>query len=352
MNLHQLSADILDKLTNNEGIVVATIVSQQGSTPRGAGTKMVIFKSGEFVGTIGGGIFESLVVERSVQILAEHMPAFMAFDLTSQDLAATEMICGGRLEVFLDPLRPDEETVEVFRAWKELIAAGRAGVLITAVTRKDEEPLQVKRCLVDDSGATIGKPAFSLQDIGAALKKAQKEAVLQVEIQGRTTYLLEPTIKTKTAYLVGAGHVSRPTAHLAALTGFRVVVLDDRPEFANRNRFPEAADIVILQGYGNFAENLVVDEDSFIVIVTRGHLHDKEALAQALKTRAGYVGMIGSSRKRKTIYQALLNEGFTNEDIDRVHSPIGLSIGAETPEEIAVSIVAEMIQFRAAQDKD
>jgi len=125
------------------------------------------------------------------------------------------------------------------------------------------------------------------------------------------------------------------------------VVLDDRSEFANQERFPKADELRVLDRFENAFSGLSADSNSFLVILTRGHSHDRTVLAQALRTQAGYIGMIGSHRKRDTIYQSLRDEGFTNADLDRVHCPIGLDIGGETPEEIAVSIVAEMIEVHS-----
>jgi xanthine dehydrogenase accessory factor len=159
--------------------------------------------------------------------------------------------------------------------------------------------------------------------------------------------IIEPAAMPKAAFLFGAGHVAKPTAHLCALTGFYVTVLDDRKEFANADNFPDSHETRVLDSFENAFDSLHVDKDSFIVIFTRGHLHDRTVLAQALKTEAGYIGMIGSRKKRDNIYKALLRIGYEQRDIDRVHSPIGLGIGAQSPEEIAVSIVAEMIQKRA-----
>jgi xanthine dehydrogenase accessory factor len=134
---------------------------------------------------------------------------------------------------------------------------------------------------------------------------------------------------------------------MAAMVGFGVSVADDRGEYANRERFNDATEIRVLENFGNAFSGVAIGREDLIVILTRGHLHDKTVLAQALNTDAGYIGMIGSRKKRNAIYGALLKDGFSQADLDRVHSPIGLSIGAETPEEIAVSIVAEMIRHRA-----
>jgi xanthine dehydrogenase accessory factor len=161
---------------------------------------------------------------------------------------------------------------------------------------------------------------------------------------------VEPFISDPVLYVFGGGHVSSRIVPLASHVGFPTVVIDDRPEFADRLKFPNAKEVRLLE-FEHVMENLPVDSSSFLVIVTRGHLHDKHVLAQALRTDARYIGMIGSRRKRNIIYEKLLEEGFTKDDLSRVHSPIGLDIGAETPEEIAVSIVSELILKRAGGGK-
>jgi xanthine dehydrogenase accessory factor len=124
-------------------------------------------------------------------------------------------------------------------------------------------------------------------------------------------------------------------------------VLDDRSDFANSERFPKADQIIVIPSYDGLFAGLDIDRDSYLVIVTRGHLHDKTVLEQSLRTKAGYIGMIGSRRKQNLVYEELLGKGFTEDDLKRAHNPIGLDICAETPEEIAVSIVAELIKFRS-----
>ena len=147
--------------------------------------------------------------------------------------------------------------------------------------------------------------------------------------------------------LVGAGHVAACTAEAAARVGFQVTVMDDRAEFANRERFPQANSIRVLPGFRGCLNGLEIDQDSYIVIVTRGHMHDQDVLEQALATRAGYIGMIGSRRKRNAIYTQLLDKGITGAQLELVRCPIGMAIEADTPEEIAVSIVGELIYQRA-----
>jgi xanthine dehydrogenase accessory factor len=149
-------------------------------------------------------------------------------------------------------------------------------------------------------------------------------------------------------YIFGAGHVSQALAAVARIAGFRIFVLDDRGEFANRERFPDCYEVFVMDPITEIFQSRTFSREDMIVIVTRGHLQDQVVLETALKTRAGYIGMIGSKRKREMLYQTLRENGVHEEQIARVHSPIGLNIGAETPEEIAVSITAELIQQRAA----
>ncbi|MBN1689677.1 MAG: XdhC family protein, partial [Dehalococcoidia bacterium] len=138
---------------------------------------------------------------------------------------------------------------------------------------------------------------------------------------------------------------------LAVRVGFAAVVLDDRAEYANRERFALPAEVIVLKSFENCFEGLQIDDDSYVVIVTRGHVYDKTVLAQALHTKAGYIGMIGSIPKRDAIYRALLADGFTAQQLEKVHCPIGLKIDTETPAEIAVSIVGELIAQRAQKRK-
>jgi xanthine dehydrogenase accessory factor len=166
---------------------------------------------------------------------------------------------------------------------------------------------------------------------------------------GGHQYVVAPVRPPERVYIAGAGHVSQEIAPLAKHVGFHTVVIDDRENFASAERFPAAAEIFVCDEFTRIFDEASVTPGSSIVIVTRGHRFDREVLAQALRTKAGYIGMIGSARKKKSVYEALIEEGFSQKDLDRVHCPIGISIGAETPAEIAVSVVAELIQHRAVR---
>ncbi|MFW5640569.1 MAG: xanthine dehydrogenase accessory protein XdhC [Thermodesulfobacteriota bacterium] len=272
----QLEDRICRLLENSEDLVLASVLSQKGSTPRTAGTRMVIRRNGTILGTIGGGIVEARVMEAAPEVFETRTTTERSFDLTHPITDTMDMICGGHMTVRLEFIEATPENREKFK-----------------------QSLEESRRL------------------------------------------------HKTAFLFGAGHVSRQLAKLTQMVEFRTVVLDDRSEFANRDRFPGVDQVHVLDRFENTFSGLSTDSNSFIVILTRGHSHDRTVLAQALRTQAGYIGMIGSHRKRDTIYRSLRDEGFTTADLDRVHCPIGLDIGGETPEEIAVSIVAEMIEVRS-----
>lgn len=327
--------------------VMATIITREGSAPRTAGTKMII-SAVERIGTIGGGTLEARVENKAAAILAgRSAPVLMPFDLTPADTAAMDMICGGKGSVLLDLVTARDDNLTLFRKWAHILETRTSGWFVTVISAKEEEIEAVSHCVVDPEAEICGGP--SLDDeawkvIAAVARRASAMKVLQLD---GTLAVIEPAQPPTTVYFFGAGHVAQPSLHLAAMTGFRTVIIDDREDFANQERFPEANEIVVVADFDTAFEKLTVDDTSFIVIFTRGHHHDRNVLAQALKTEAAYIGMIGSKRKRDAIYASLLKDGFGRADIERVHSPIGLAINAETPEEIGVSIVAEMIQERA-----
>jgi xanthine dehydrogenase accessory factor len=335
-----------DLLTRGKTFVLATIVSHLGSTPRTSGSKMIVTADGRGIGTIGGGLLEAGVMARAVELIPLGQSAVMPFDLNYDTIASMDMICGGQAEVLLDCLRPGNAERAVFEKWRQILTEGAPGCFLTIVMAEGEAVDRVIHCLITAGGNIQG--IFPLTDFEREkiMAAAATPGVKTLAFDGAFV-VVEPAGRVCAAHFFGAGHVARPTAHLAALVGFRVHVYDDRREYANRERFPDAHAIHLLETFDQAFAGPAPGPDDFVVILTRGHLHDQNVLARALSTRAGYIGMIGSRKKRKTIYRNLIDQGISQADIDRVHAPIGLAIGAETPEEIAVSIVAELIAVRA-----
>jgi xanthine dehydrogenase accessory factor len=235
---------------------LATIIQVQGSIPSYESSKILVRDDGSIVGTVGGGCVEAEVWSVAQEVMREEKPRRLHFNLNSQPEYDNGLICGGSLDIFVEPI-----------------------------------------------------------------------------------------LATPTVYLFGGGHVSRYVAKVASVAGFDVVVSDDREAFASRERFPEACE-THAGPWEEVFPKLRVNDFSYLVLVTRGHKGDLTCLRWALTTPARYIGMIGSKRKFIEIAKVLESEGVPTEQIERVHSPIGLDIGALTPEEIAVAIVAEMIAVR------
>jgi xanthine dehydrogenase accessory factor len=248
--------EIVRVKAEGEEAALVTVVSATGSTPREEGTKMLVKLNGSILGTIGGGSLEAQIIDEAVKVIKQGKPKRLHMSLTAKEAEEEGMICGGELEVFIEPI------------------------------------------------------------------------------------LTSPTL-----YIFGGGHVSLPLAKMGKLLGFKIAVIDDRAEFASADRFPEA-DIILAEDFSKSFPQLKIDKSSYIVIVTRGHQHDEIVLEWAVGTPAKYVGMIGSKTKNETIFSHLMAKGITNQQLERVHAPIGLKIEAQTPEEIAVSILAEVIKVR------
>ena len=344
--MNKLVSAACELLKKGEAFVLATIVSHSGSIPRTSGSKMIVTADGRGVGTIGGGIIEAGAMRKAVELIGSRQSALIPFDLSEKSVATMDMICGGQADVLLDYIAPTSENRFVFDAWRDLFASGAIGSLVTLVKMEKDRIDAIHHGIVSARGEVQGKLPLSPVELDRVSAAASSLKINTLSIGGGFV-VVEPVGKICRALIFGAGHVAQPTARLAAMVGFSVLVADDREEFANADRFPEASDVRVLENFKDSFAGLKIDRDDYVVILTRGHLHDKTVLAEALKTQAGYIGMIGSRRKRDAIYSALFEEGFTQADIDRVHSPIGIDIDAETPEEIGVSIIGEMIQHRA-----
>jgi xanthine dehydrogenase accessory factor len=335
--------------------VLATIIQQAGPSPRGIGAKCLIRDDGSLVGTVGGGILEAQVQDRAKKVLDTHMPERLYFSLTGSDVAGTDMLCGGEVQVFLEPVSPlDPNQLAVIPEVIKILKQEGAGLIATLIDQTRWQGDQAPKVLLETTGKITGvMPGFhafdeTLLDNDRHIFRSRHPFMLPIQDDSGSLVevFLEPVSSRPILYLFGGGHVSAQIVPLASRVGFEVVVIDDRPEFTDPGLFPGARDVHQLPFEG-VMKGLPVDGSSYLVIVTRGHLNDKEVLAQALETNAGYIGMIGSRRKRDMIYESLIEQGFTREDLSRVHSPIGLDIGAETPEEIAVSITAELILERS-----
>ena len=332
-----------------ERLVLVTILRLRGSGPRRAGSKMLVLATGATTGTIGGGWLEAQAIGSAQEVLRTGRSQVLTLSLNQEAAAESGMICGGTVDLLVEWLDgSDPAIIEFFGRVAAMVESHRPIFPVTLVDQSTRTT-KVSRGLVDEHGTLIagGLPTLDDQPWVAGIVGTIQPTLFQ---DGDHLVFVDPLNPPKTVWIFGAGHVAESLAPLCTLVDFRVVVLDDRAEFANSERFPTATQVRVVPAYAKALDDLPIGMDALVVIVTRGHLWDQVVLAQALRTEAGYIGMIGSRRKRDTIYRALMEEGFGAAELQQVHCPIGLAIGAETPQEIAVSIVAELIAVRAGME--
>lgn len=340
--MREIYKEIVRLLTEGKAAILATVIQQVGSAPRKSGAQMLIREDGSFLGTVGGGRLEADVLKEAKGTGTHGEAKVLAFHLTGQEVAETEMLCGGNVEVYLELLSP--ELKEIYAELLEIKKRGGEAALATLIATEPLPEAAGTKGVVFPDGKMMGPLALAGDVVTAAQEVITEKKVRLLPYRGGSLYL-EPIFSEPSLYIFGAGHISRHLTPLAHMVGFRVIVSDDREEFANREHFPRADEIWV-EEFERVGKKIAPDEESYMVIVTRGHLHDYTVLKQIMRKGARYIGMIGSRRKRDLIYKQLMQEGFAQAELDRIHAPVGLDINAETPEEIAVSIVAQLIKVR------
>jgi xanthine dehydrogenase accessory factor len=354
--MNDIYSDIVKALEKKEKVALATLITRVGSAPRTVGAKYLVKEDGTSLGSIGGGCVEAEVWQGAQEVMKKGEGGVLHFNLTAEQLAEGGLICGGNIDIFLEPLK--EEFFNVYQEALSIKQKGDSAVIVTLISVDNVFPKGGgAKILFKPSGEKIGS-LFDGKELEqkilkevAPLLKEKKPKVMTWHSErddsswGKMEILLEPIFSEPTVYIFGAGHVSQHLSPFAKKVHFKVVIIDDRDMFANRERFPEA-DEVIVSEFDRCFNQLNIDESSYIVIVTRGHLYDGVVLEQSVKTKARYIGMIGSKKKIRTLFQNLMEKGISKEILRKVYAPIGLDINSETPEEIAVSIVAELIKVR------
>lgn len=326
-----------------ESIVAATIFNTSGSSPRTSGAKMIILEDGSIFGTIGGGRLEADVQKKAEEVLKKRQSEIMEFSL--KGMKDTDMICGGDVQVLVEYIDASEEqTVKVYEETEKSIRNKGKAFFITEFTEFNKNTLHY---LVRENEHLNFNKNLDPKILEVLKKDDAKYRSLKFIAFNDKMFIIEPVSISDAVYIFGAGHVSQKLADLTKLVDFETFILDDREEFANKSRFPFADKVIVLNSFDEPFENISINKDSYLVIVTRGHEADLKVLRQALRSNTRYIGMIGSKKKRAELFSRLEKEGFTSEDFNRVHCPIGIEIYAETPEEIAVSITAELIKERA-----
>ncbi|MHC4571471.1 MAG: XdhC family protein [Planctomycetota bacterium] len=328
-------------LRMGENIALATVISTTGSTPGKVGYKMLVWgKNAETFGTVGGGSVEAEIIDIAKNILPKTQNQVFRFNLDGIE-ENEKAICGGTIEFLIETF--NKKSLPLFREISAAVEIGGKGALISIISpNKPPEKILLKNTRQIHSNAGINLPAEAIEFIK---KVVEKEQPAKETLKNVGEIFIEPICEQPMVFIFGAGHLSYYISKYAKSLNFRVTVCDDRAEFANKNRFPDA-DNIIVESFESVFDNITIDDNSYIVIVTKGHKCDKIVLERSVRADAKYIGMIGSKRKTLTILKKLSERGIAEEALKSVYSPIGISIGAVTPEEIAFSIVCELVKIR------
>ncbi len=349
-------------LENKQRGVLATILQRKGSVPRREGAHLLLKDDGETTGTIGGGGLEAESLKKAWDLMntTNREGILQSFSLVEGD-DPSDMVCGGNVTVLLEPLFPEDLPVYAFIAQSAdflspscLIrlarTGGREGILV----------LGPKGAIRPDRSGVFSAPldpnlrqkleAWAqayLSDPSRAFRTLDSRALDLSPPPPWDLFIFESLRVFPRLVIFGGGHVSQTLCRMAVLCHFRVEIIDDREAFARRALFPDAHRVLCIPNYENLRDLVRLDSHTFVVIATRGHRYDESVLAQIIHQDLSYIGMVGSRQKNAIVFDRLRERGISPAKIKRVHAPIGLSIGSETPEEIAVSILGELIQTRA-----
>lgn len=319
-------------------VVLLTIYGRTGSAPRGAGAHMIAGEEGRIFGTIGGGTVEYEAQQQTRKVLEEKRSCCAHYYLRQNEVQDLGMVCGGEVDVAFTYLNPGDFMT-------------RESISFAKKLQEREESIWL---ILDISEQTGGGAAFYGRKSGISGMNVPEEVIDgmlsasgTVEVSGRT-YYYERLTQPGRVYIFGGGHVAQALVPALAAIDFSCVILEDREEFSRPELFREAEKVlkIDMQRIADFVE---ITEEDYVCVMTRGHKDDTLVQEQILKTPARYIGVIGSRKKKAAVFCALKKAGFSDADLERIITPIGLKIPAETPAEIAVSIAAQLIQVRAGK---
>jgi len=324
---------VLEWLSRGEDVILATIIADSGSTPRGAGARMAMIGDGSSTGTVGGGAVEYKVQQVALEALRDKKSQLKSFILSPNEKEDLGMVCGGNVTVYIQYVpATDENARDLFSYGIDLFSQNIDSWLVTDVTDETEWHMSIHT-------------TDSIIHDNLQKKELFTNRGIQIEMSGRK-YYSEPLTKAGRAYIFGGGHVSQELAPLLSHLGFSCFVFDNLPKFASKKLFP-TVDGVILGNFDDISASVDITEKDYIIIMTRSHAFDLTVQAQTLRLGSRYIGVIGSRAKTAIVSRKLRELGFSQQEIESVHTPIGIDIKADTPAEIAVSIAAELIMVRA-----
>ena len=325
-----------DYLQMNKDIVLVMIVEQKGSVPRGAGAAMIVSETGRIAGTIGGGAVEYQAECLAKDLLKHQHSETKKFYLKPNQIQDLGMVCGGDVTVTFRYINSnDDYNIDLFNLALNLYDKREEFWIILDTDEREHSAITFY-------SGTEGAHGWKIPD---KLSEQVKSRYALEEAEGRKYFWFQLQ-DTSRVYIFGGGHVSQALVPALSAVDFKCIVLEDREEFCTKELFPQA-EAVRLIDIKNISDFIEITDKDYICIMTRGHKDDLEVQDQVLRTKACYIGVIGSRRKKAAVFAELKKRGFTDNDLKRVITPIGLDIGAKTPAEIAVSITAQMIQKRS-----
>ena len=339
--------DILPELdrwgTGNEAIALATVIQTWGSSPRRAGAKMALTPDGKITGSVSGGCVEGAVYEAGVEVLKSNRPRLLHFGVADETAWEVGLACGGSIDIFVKPL-----DLEFFNALRSTLEDEQPAVVATVVSGPDE----ILGCemLVRDDGSVRSVTGSLNDELTSQVPDLAKETLTQgtsrrVMLNDDVEVFFEVILPPPTLIAVGGVHITIALMNLAKTLGYRTVVVDPRSAFGNEERFPNVDQLI--QSWPDEAfRQIPLTRSTAVAMLTHDPKLDDPALKIVLSSPAFYVGALGSKTTQSKRRQRLLEDGVTEEQLDRLHGPIGLDIGAGTPEEIAMSIMAEIVAAR------
>ena len=346
--------EVLEEATNqiNEKhpLVIATVVRTKGSTPQKPGAKLLVRNDGSGVGTLGGGCVEGDIWYAAKQLMKNRGSAeAIGYELNEEIAAQDGLVCGGTMFFLVDPIYEKGQEALFLDEINSAYLGGEPVALASLVkTTPDIDSKLGGKLLIRSDGSvegTLGADNLNSEAIKYGIELMAYGNSKYVRSETGAEYFVEGYTTPPRIILCGGGHVSRAIYTFAVNLGFNLTVIDDREEFANKTRFP-LANVVVAESSAEGFRSIEINKNTFIVIATRGHRYDHVSLEAALNTSASYIGLLGSKRKTILIYEELLSKGVSIDRIKDVRAPIGLDINARTPEEIAISIMAEILMIR------
>ncbi len=343
---------ILETVPRGSGLVIATVTDSLGSTPQKPGSSALFDSDGLIYGTVGGGVVEGQVQEYAQKSSLTKESGYLHFSLSKDVSHKEEAICGGKISVLVDANPVNH--LSVFKAIRQSIFESTPGVLLTMVTVIREAKVLINRYWMTQ----MSRPALPVE----FMEKIEPEVMSMLSLSGKddfrklelsipgeepaSIFFLELIMPSEHLVIAGAGHIGKVVSHLGKMLDFEVTVIDDREEFANAGNLPDA-DHIIVNDIGEAIQKIEKNHNTYIVIVTRGHSDDAKALKPCIGSGARYIGMIGSRAKTAKMHKDFVqNKWATEEQWDRIFTPIGLEIGSVTVEEIAISIAAQLVMVR------